>query len=293
MPPLTRGLAGGDLAGAGLEHLAHDHVVDLVAGDAGLLQRGLDRDAAEVGGGLVLEPPEQPADRRASAGDDHGSGHDGLLLSMGREPAARTDTQPPAADREGGEAPARVEQVTVPRGSRAAGARRMTGHDASSDPRRTCSSASTTSASPCPTSTRRSRSTPTPSACRSCTRRPTRTRASARRWSRSATRGTRIQLLAPLDETSTIAKFLDRSGPGPAAARLPGDRRRAGLRGAARARPAAAVRRAAPRHRRTAGSTSCTPRTPAACWSSSSSRPRPDRARELGHSRLTRLVTRR
>ena len=32
---LDRGLAGGDLPGAGLQHLAHDHVVDRVARDAG------------------------------------------------------------------------------------------------------------------------------------------------------------------------------------------------------------------------------------------------------------------
>ena len=32
MPRLGRGLAGGDLAGAGREDLAHDHVVDLVGG---------------------------------------------------------------------------------------------------------------------------------------------------------------------------------------------------------------------------------------------------------------------
>ena len=49
---------------------------------------------------------------------------------------------------------------------------------------------------------------------RSSTRRPTRSRASARRWWPSATRGSCIQLLAPIDESSTIAKFLDRSGPG-------------------------------------------------------------------------------
>ena len=43
------GGAGGVLAGAGLDHLAHDQVVDLLAGDAGLLQRALDGDAAELG----------------------------------------------------------------------------------------------------------------------------------------------------------------------------------------------------------------------------------------------------
>ena len=46
------------------------------------------------------------------------------------------------------------------------------------------------------------------------TRRPTRSRASARRWSAVGDSGSCIQLLAPLDETSTIAKFLDRCGPG-------------------------------------------------------------------------------
>ena len=67
---LDRGLAGGDLAGAGLEHLAHDHVLDLVGRDARALERGLDRDAAEVGGGEVLERAEQPAHRGARSGDD-------------------------------------------------------------------------------------------------------------------------------------------------------------------------------------------------------------------------------
>ena len=72
---LDGGLAGGDLAGAGLDDLAHDHVLDLVAGDAGLLQRALDGDAAEVRGAKVLQAAEQPADRGARPGDDHGSGH--------------------------------------------------------------------------------------------------------------------------------------------------------------------------------------------------------------------------
>ena len=46
-----RGLAGGDLAGAGLEHLAHEHVVDLLGATPGPLEGGLDGEAAEVGGG--------------------------------------------------------------------------------------------------------------------------------------------------------------------------------------------------------------------------------------------------
>ena len=48
MPAVDRGLAGGDLARARLQHLAHEHVVDLLGADAGALERGLDGDAAEV-----------------------------------------------------------------------------------------------------------------------------------------------------------------------------------------------------------------------------------------------------
>ena len=62
--------------------------------------------------------------------------------------------------------------------------------------------------------------------------------------------------------------------PGPPAARLPRHRRRAGLRDPARARPPAAVRRPASAAPPTPGSTSSTPRTPAACSSSWSSPPR-------------------
>ena len=65
---LDRGLPGGDLAGAGLEHLAHDHVLDLVAGDAGALQGRLDGDAAELGAGEALRQPSSlPMGVRAPA----------------------------------------------------------------------------------------------------------------------------------------------------------------------------------------------------------------------------------
>ena len=74
------GRPGGDarrarrvLAGPGLDDLAHDQVVDLVAGHAGLLQGGLDRDAAELRGGQALQASEQAADRGTGAGDDDGS----------------------------------------------------------------------------------------------------------------------------------------------------------------------------------------------------------------------------
>ena len=42
-------LARRDLALAGLEHLAHDDVLDLLGLDLGALERGLDGDAAELG----------------------------------------------------------------------------------------------------------------------------------------------------------------------------------------------------------------------------------------------------
>ena len=47
---------------------------------AGPLQRGLDRDAAEVGAGEVLERAEQPAHRGPGAGDDDGTSHGCNLL---------------------------------------------------------------------------------------------------------------------------------------------------------------------------------------------------------------------
>ena len=71
---LDGGLAGRDLPRAGLEHLAHDHVLHLVAADPGPVQRGLDREAAEVGAGEGLQRAEQPAHGRAGARDDHGGG---------------------------------------------------------------------------------------------------------------------------------------------------------------------------------------------------------------------------
>ena len=75
MPPLTGRLAGGDLAGAGLEHLAHEDVVDLLAGEAGPDERLLDGEATELGGGEPGQGAGQLADRRASAGQDHGTSH--------------------------------------------------------------------------------------------------------------------------------------------------------------------------------------------------------------------------
>ena len=100
------GGAGGVLPGAGQDDLAHDHVVDLVAGDAGLLEGALDGDTAEVGGRQVLEPAEQPADRRTGTGDDDGSGHgvppaEQIGCRRRRYPAPRAaEGRPPRGDEE-------------------------------------------------------------------------------------------------------------------------------------------------------------------------------------------------
>ena len=73
-------LTGRDLPGPGLQDLAHDHVLDLVRRDAGLLEGALDRDPTEIGAGEVLERAEQPAHRRPGPGDDDGTSHGCYLL---------------------------------------------------------------------------------------------------------------------------------------------------------------------------------------------------------------------
>jgi len=79
---LDRGLAGRDLPGAGLQHLAHDHVLDLVAADSGTVEGGLDREAAEVG---------KDVGRRGV--------HDGLIERADEEGDHETAEQQPALAR--------------------------------------------------------------------------------------------------------------------------------------------------------------------------------------------------
>ena len=74
---VDRGLPRGDLTGAGLEHLAHDDVLDLLRRHTGPLQSGSDRHSAELGSGELLQPAEQAADGRTSARNDHRSSHHG------------------------------------------------------------------------------------------------------------------------------------------------------------------------------------------------------------------------
>ncbi len=68
---LDLGLARGDLALAGLQDLAEDDLLDLLGADAGALQRGLDRDAAELGRFERGEGAAHLADRGARGTKDH------------------------------------------------------------------------------------------------------------------------------------------------------------------------------------------------------------------------------
>jgi len=72
---VDRGLAGRDLTGAGAQHVAHVDVVDLLGRHAGALQRGLDGETTQRGGGERRERPRQLADRGACPSDDDRSGH--------------------------------------------------------------------------------------------------------------------------------------------------------------------------------------------------------------------------
>ena len=68
---LDLGLARGDLALAGLQDLAEDHLLDLVGLDLGALQRGGDRLAAEVGGVERGQRPAHLAEGGAGGAEDH------------------------------------------------------------------------------------------------------------------------------------------------------------------------------------------------------------------------------
>jgi hypothetical protein len=74
-------LARRDLPLAGLEHLAHHHVVDLLWIDVRALERGGDGDATERGGLESREAAAQLANRRAGGAKDHGLGHVGIVLT--------------------------------------------------------------------------------------------------------------------------------------------------------------------------------------------------------------------
>ncbi len=70
MPAATAAVRAGFCPAPARMHLAHDHVVDLVRGDARLRERALDGVTAELGGGQVLQAAGEAADRGAGPGDD-------------------------------------------------------------------------------------------------------------------------------------------------------------------------------------------------------------------------------
>ena len=65
---------------AALQHLAHDHVLDLLGLDAGALERAADRDPAEFGGGNGGDRAAELADRGAGGSEDDGLGHGAVPL---------------------------------------------------------------------------------------------------------------------------------------------------------------------------------------------------------------------
>ena len=71
---LDRGLPGGDLAGAGLQDVAHDHVVDVLALHSREIESGPDRVRPETLSRDLLERAPKLAKRRARARYYHG-GH--------------------------------------------------------------------------------------------------------------------------------------------------------------------------------------------------------------------------
>ncbi len=85
------GLARRVLAGAGLNHLAHDALVHAVRVDAGAAHGFAHDEGAELRCGEVLQRPEQLAGRRAHGGNDDGfaDGHDWITVRRGRRARSR------------------------------------------------------------------------------------------------------------------------------------------------------------------------------------------------------------
>ena len=66
-----RRLARGRLADAGLDHVTHEDLVDVVGPHTGTLERATDGDRAELRRGHRRETAEERADRRARGAEDH------------------------------------------------------------------------------------------------------------------------------------------------------------------------------------------------------------------------------
>ena len=76
--------------GAGLEHLAHDDVADLLRVDAGALEPRTDRDRAELRRRDVGKAAADTAERRPDGGDDDGASHGASVAT--RRPASPAGT---------------------------------------------------------------------------------------------------------------------------------------------------------------------------------------------------------
>ena len=74
-PGLDLRLARRDLPLAGLQHLAEDHLLDLVGADLGALQRRLDHVAAELRRALGGQCPAHLPERGARGAEDDGLRH--------------------------------------------------------------------------------------------------------------------------------------------------------------------------------------------------------------------------
>ena len=94
-PGLDLRLARGDLPLPGLQHRAHDDVLDLLGRDVGALERRLDGDAAELVASRDDESAAELADRRAGGAEDHGSRHGRRVLLRRRHATSRATTDAP------------------------------------------------------------------------------------------------------------------------------------------------------------------------------------------------------
>src|SRR5207247_8942304 len=95
-PAADRGLARRRLPGAGLEHLAHDHVPGLSRLDADALERRPDHDRAELRRLEVLEPTAEPPERGADGADDDAARHGASLATGASRPDPEHEPPRPA-----------------------------------------------------------------------------------------------------------------------------------------------------------------------------------------------------
>ena len=82
-PGLDLRLARGNLSLSGLQHLAVDHLLDLIGRDLGALQRGGDGRPAELGRALRGQRPRHLAERGASGAEDDCLRHLGPFFGSG------------------------------------------------------------------------------------------------------------------------------------------------------------------------------------------------------------------